>query len=66
MDVVGEAELAWVFLSQNWTFDDGVARPIERLRSGGPAEVLSAASGYGATSMRPNAAIGQSRQLQRR
>ncbi len=49
VDVVGEPELAWAFLSQEWPFDDGVARPIERLRSGGIDEVLSAAAGFGAT-----------------
>ena len=49
VDVVGEPELAWAFLSQEWPFDDGVARPIERLRSGGLDEVLSAAAGFGAT-----------------
>ena len=49
VDVVGEPELAWAFLSQEWPFDDRVARPIERLRSGGLDEVLSAAAGFGAT-----------------
>ena len=49
VDVVGEPELAWAFLCQEWPFDDGVARPIERLRSGGLDEVLSAAAGFGAT-----------------
>ena len=49
VDVVGEPELAWTFLSQEWPFDDGAARPIERLRSGGLDEVLSAAAGFGAT-----------------
>ena len=49
VDIVGEPELAWAFLDQEWPFDDGVARPIERLRSGGLDEVLSAASGFGST-----------------
>ena len=49
VDVVGEPELAWVFLSQERPFDDGVARPIERLQSGGLEEVLSAAAGFDAT-----------------
>ena len=49
VNVVGEPELAWAFLSQEWPFDDGVARPIERLQSGGLDEVLSAAAGFGAT-----------------
>ena len=49
VDVVGEPELAWAFLSQEWPFDDGVTRPIERLQSGGLDEVLAAAAGFGAT-----------------
>lgn len=49
VEVVGEPELAWTFLSQEWPFEDGVARPIERLRSGGLDEVLSAAAGFGST-----------------
>ena len=49
VDIVGEPELAWAFLDQEWPFDDGVARPIERLRPGGLDEVLSAASGFGST-----------------
>lgn len=49
VDVVGEPELAWTFLSQEWPFADGVARPIERLQSGRLDEVLSAAAGFGAT-----------------
>ena len=49
MNVVGEPELAWAFLSQEWPFGDGVARPTERLQSGGLEEVLSAAAGFGAT-----------------
>ena len=49
VDVVGEPELAWAFLSQEWPFDDGVARPLERLQSGALDEVLSAASGFGST-----------------
>ena len=49
VDVVGEPELAWAFLSQEWPFEDGVVRPLERLQSGGLDEVLSAAAGFGAT-----------------
>jgi len=49
VDAVGEPELAWTFLSQEWPFEDGVARPIERLQSGGLDEVLSAAAGFGST-----------------
>lgn len=47
--MVGDPELAWAFLSQEWPFDEGTARPIERLRDGRLEEVLSAAAGFGAT-----------------
>ena len=47
--VVGEPELAWAFLNQPWPFEDGVARPLERLRSGELDQVLSAAAGFGET-----------------
>ena len=49
VDIVGEPELAWAFLSQEWPFEEGAARPLERLQSGGLDEVLSAAAGFGAT-----------------
>ena len=49
VDVIGEPALAWAFLSQEWPFEDGVVRPLERLRSGRLEEVLSAAAGFGAT-----------------
>ena len=49
VNVVGEPELAWAFLGQEWPFDDEMVRPIERLQSGGLEEVLSAAAAFGAT-----------------
>ena len=57
VDVVGEPELAWAFLGQEWPFDDEVVRPIERLQSGGLEEVLSAAAGFDATFTRAKAVI---------
>ena len=47
--VVGDPELAWAFLSQEWPFDKATVLPIERLREGRLEEVLSAAAGFGAT-----------------
>lgn len=49
VNAVGEPELAWAFLSQEWPFDGEVTRPIERLQSSGLEEVLSAAAGFDAT-----------------
>ena len=49
VEVVGGTELAWAFLSQEWPFDETVARPLERLTEGRLDEVLSAAAGFGTT-----------------
>lgn len=49
MAVIGDAELAWAFLSQEWPFSDAVARPIDRLKAGDVDEVIDAAPSFGAT-----------------
>lgn len=45
---IGDAELAWDFLSNLWPFAGGAARPIEKLIEGGSAakQVIDAAPGY--------------------
>ena len=48
-EVVGDPELAWTFLTQEWPFEDTVARPLEVLKAGRVEEVLGAAPGFGAT-----------------
>lgn len=49
VDVVGEPELAWAFLNQEWPFDETVARPLAWLNAGRLDDVLSAAVGFGTT-----------------
>ena len=49
VDVVGEPELAWAFLTQEWPFEATVERPLDRLSAGRIEEVLSAAAGFGAS-----------------
>ena len=49
VEVVGDPELAWAFLSQEWPFEETTARPLEWLNAGRLDEVLSAAAGFGAT-----------------
>lgn len=49
VDVIGDAELAWAFLTQEWAFEDAVATPLELLSDGRCKEVLDAAPGFGAT-----------------
>ena len=49
VDAIGDPELAWAFLNQEWPFEEAVARPLDRLKDGGVNAVLSAAAGFGAT-----------------
>ena len=49
VDVVGDPELAWEFLVQEWPFADEAAAPLELLKAGRVDEVLDAAPGFGAT-----------------
>ena len=49
VDVVGDPELAWEFLIQEWPFEDEATAPLELLKAGHLDEVLDAAPGFGAT-----------------
>ncbi len=49
VDIVGDAELAWVFLTREWPFEDSVAAPLDLLKSGRVKDVLDAAPGFGST-----------------
>ena len=49
VDIVGDPQLAWTFLTQEWPFEDSVATPLELLNTGRAKEVLDAAPGFGAT-----------------
>ena len=49
VEVIGDPELAWSFLTQEWPFEDAVAKPLELLKAGHIGEVLSAAPGFGDT-----------------
>jgi excisionase family DNA binding protein len=44
---IGDPELAWAFLSQEWPFADKAARPIDKLKAGEVEEVASAAPSFG-------------------
>ena len=46
---IGDPELAWEFLVQEWPFEDEAAAPLELLKAGRVDEVLAAAPGFGAT-----------------
>ncbi len=46
---IGDPELAWVFLIQEWAFEKTVALPLDLLKDGRIDEVLDAAPGFGAT-----------------
>ncbi|MEM7529613.1 MAG: helix-turn-helix domain-containing protein [Pseudomonadota bacterium] len=47
IDIIGDPELAWVFLAQEQPFADTVARPIDRLAAGDTDEVLGMAASFG-------------------
>lgn len=49
LEVIGDPELAWTFLTQEWPFAEEVARPLDKLADGQTKEVLDAAPGFGAT-----------------
>ena len=49
VDIVGDPELAWAFLTQEWPFEDAAATPLALLGAGRMGEVLDAAPGFGAT-----------------
>ena len=49
VDAIGDPELAWAFLTQEWAFERAVALPLDLLKDGRTDEVLDAAPGFGAT-----------------
>ena len=49
VDIIGDPELAWAFLTQEWAFEEEVALPLELLKENRIDEVLGAAPGFGAT-----------------
>ena len=49
VDIIGDAELAWDFLTEEWPFADDVAHPLEKLKVGRIEEVLDTAPGFGMT-----------------
>ena len=49
VEAIGDPELAWAFLSQEWPFEDRAAAPLTLLKAGRIDDVLGAAAGFGAT-----------------
>lgn len=47
LDIIGEPELAWAFLSEPWPFAEETARPIDKLKAGDVEAVVSAAPSFG-------------------
>ena len=48
LESIGNPELAWAFLAQEWPFADEAARPLDKLAAGRVEEVADAAPGFGA------------------
>ena len=51
LESIGNPELVWAFLAQEWPFADEAARPLDKLTAGHVEEVVDAASGFGAAFM---------------
>jgi len=49
VDAIGDPELAWSFLTQEWAFEEAVVLPLDLLKDGRIDEVLDAAPGFGVT-----------------
>lgn len=49
LGLIGDPELAWMFLTQDWSFADEAARPLDKLLAGRTKEVIDAAPGFGTT-----------------
>ena len=49
LDCIGDPELAWAFLTQEWPFADETARPLDKLLAGRTQDVMDAAPGFGKT-----------------
>ena len=47
VEAIGDPELAWALLSQEWPFDDTAATPLTLLKAGRLDDVLGAAAGFG-------------------
>ena len=51
LDCIGDPELAWMFLTQEWPFADETVRPLDKLLAGQTDDVIDAAPGFGTTFM---------------
>ena len=49
LGLIGDPELAWMFLTQDWSFADEAARPLDKLLAGRTEEVIDATPGFGTT-----------------
>jgi excisionase family DNA binding protein len=47
VEIVGDPELTWAFLSQEWPFADKASRPLDKLKAGKVVEVVNAAPSFG-------------------
>ena len=48
LDAIGDPELTWAFLTQEWPFEAEVAVPLEMLKADRTEAVIGAAPGFGA------------------
>ena len=51
LESIGDPELTWAFLAQEWPFADEAACPLDKLTAGCVEEIVDAAPGFGAAFM---------------
>jgi len=49
LEIIGNPELTWEFLSHEWPFEHDVMRPLDKLKAGYEAEVIDSAPSFGVT-----------------
>ncbi len=47
LEIIGDPELTWAFISEEWPFAKKVTRPIDKLKAGEVEEVVDAAPSFG-------------------
>lgn len=47
LEIIKDPELVWIFISDEWPFENEVVRPLDKLKAGKVDEVVGSAPGFG-------------------
>lgn len=47
LEIIKDPELVWIFISEEWPFENEVVRPLDKLKAGEVDEVVGSALGFG-------------------